>query len=198
MKTTLITFILSIFFSIELIASDQCVDFKIEIDKAIEVKSGNNSSQTQMWVSIVCAVITVSGVLVSVLVSRNTALRSIEKQAKKNLDLQNRQHFLNVLRDSVVDYLSIISKSILIPRHEKKLLPDENLTGIITAQTNLVLMLNPAKSGNEEIIEEIMILSRLTFSTNPEEYKKAPDQYKKLELIFRKLLTSKWEKIKST
>jgi len=198
MKTTLLALIVSTFFSIVLFASDQPVDLKIEIEKAIEVKSVNDSSQTQMWVSVICAIVTVSGALLGVLISRNTALKTIEKQAKKTFDLQNRQHFLNVLRESIVDYLSIVSKSMLIARLDKEFLPDDNLTGIITAQTNLILMLNPDKPGNEEIITEIMNLTRLTTSTDFKEFMKAPKQYKKLELVLRNLLTNKWERIKAS
>ena len=197
MKTILLLFV-TIFFSISLFASDEPVDLKIEIDKAIEVKSGKDNSQIQMWVSIGCAIITLMGTATVAVVSRNTALKTIEKQAKKTFDLQNRQHFLNVLRESIVDYLSTISKSILNPPLDKKMLPDDNLTRIITTQTNLILMLNPDKSGNEEIITEIMNLTRFTASTDIEEFMKAPEQYKKLELILRKLLTSKWEKIKAS
>lgn len=197
MKTILLLFV-TILFSIKLFASDEPVDLKIELDNPIEVKSGKDNSQIQMWVSIGCAIITLMGTATVALVSRNTALKTIEKQSKKSFDLQNRQHFLNILRESIVEYLSIASKTLIAPRSEKELIPDENFTSIVSAQTNLILMLNPDKKENDELITEIRTLTRLTCSSKPEEISSAPAQYFKLELLLRKLLTNKWERIKAS
>lgn len=147
----------------------------------------------------VLAIISALTALAAVLLGPLVSIWVAQKQVRVSVLSNNRQQWINTLRDIISEYFSIVAIVLVTdwdgkPRDEH----DQKMERLMLLNSKIRLMLNPKEDDHIKLVELLGDLAEQAASARSEMSKdKMRASHNEAVLVAQKVLKGEWERVKS-
>ena len=149
--------------------------------------------------------ITASTALIAGIASPIVSISVARRQFKASVISNNRERWIEALREAIAEYISLATSAALIARHatavnDQRLYADEEMRKtaerIMLVRTKIVLMTNPTKIGHRDLCQSIDVVHRALVASQVMDPERWRSQLDAITLSGHAVLEAEWGRVK--
>jgi hypothetical protein len=149
--------------------------------------------------------ITASTALIAGVASPIVSISVARRQFKASVISNNRERWIEALREAISEYISLVASAALIARHAK-VINDQSVYAneemrktaehIMLVRTKIVLMTNPTKSSHRDLCQSIDVVYRALVDNLTMDRERWRSQLDAITLAGHAVLEAEWGRVK--
>jgi len=149
--------------------------------------------------------ITASTALIAGIASPIVSISVARRQFKASVISNNRERWIEALREAIAEYISVVASAALIARHATVIngqgaYADEEMRKtaerIMLVRTKIVLMTNPTKMSHRDLCQSIEVVHRALVENQVMEPERWRSQLNTITLAGHAVLEAEWARVK--
>jgi hypothetical protein len=150
--------------------------------------------------------ITASTALIAGIATPIVSISIARRQFRASVISNNRERWIEALRDAISEYIALVTSAALIARHAKVvdgeiIYPDQEILKtaerMVLARSKILLMTNPNKTVHRALCESIDAVHRVLVANQSMDVDKWRSHLDAITLAGHTVLEAEWAKVKS-
>jgi|HubBroStandDraft_2_1064218.scaffolds.fasta_scaffold282228_1 hypothetical protein len=149
--------------------------------------------------------LTASTALIAGIASPIVSINIARRQFKASVISNNRERWIEALRDAIAEYIAVVTSAALVARHAKIVdgeivYPDQEILRtaerMVLVRSKILLMTNPNKTCHRHLCESIDAVHRVLVANQTMELEKWRSHLDAITLAGHTVLEAEWSKVK--